>query len=230
MKYLLLFLSLFFTIAVNANDDLFNTGKKIYEQTCVSCHGVDGKANVSMKLIVKPRDLTKTLLNEKQTYLIIKHGARYLGAKSDIMPAFKYVYNESQLKAVSYYISKEFNSNLKARIKKVEVSSKMIFNNSQNKMLKRGKQIFKRNCSWCHGITGQGDGIATKNPIDSIFPYNLTKTLLTQKQIFLYAKYGGKFWGTNKKDMPSWKRKYDDFTLKSVAKYVDEVIRGYKKF
>jgi hypothetical protein len=44
--------------------------------------------------------------------------------------------------------------------------------------------------------------------------------------MFLYSKYGGKFWGTHKDDMPSWKRKYKDFTLKSVIYYIEET---YKK-
>ena len=94
-----------------------------------------------------------------------------------------------------------------------------------HKMLKRGKKIFNRNCKYCHGDIGKGDGLAAKNPVDSIFPYDLTRTLLTKQQIFLYIKYGGKHWGTDKNDMPSWKKKYDDFTLRSVTKYVDEVLR-----
>ena len=50
-------------------------------------------------------------------------------------------------------------------------------------MLKRGEKIYKRNCRWCHGLSGHGDGEATKNPVDSIYPYDLTKTLLTKKTL-----------------------------------------------
>jgi len=46
--------------------------------------------------------------------------------------------------------------------------------------------------------------------------------------MFLYAKYGGHYWGTDKNDMPSWSRKYDDFTLKSVVKYIDFTFRKNK--
>ena len=89
-------------------------------------------------------------------------------------------------------------------------------------------KIFNRNCKYCHGIKGYGDGVATKNPTDSIFPYNLTKTLLTKQQIFLYIKFGGHFWGTDKDDMPSWKKKYNDFQIHSIAKFIDEEIRSRK--
>jgi hypothetical protein len=61
--------------------------------------------------------------------------------------------------------------------------------------------------------------LATKNPNDST---------IDKKQMFLYVKYGGKYWGTYKDDMPSWKIKYSNYTLKSMVKYVDEVIRKKK--
>jgi hypothetical protein len=59
----------------------------------------------------------------------------------------------------------------------------------------------------------------------SIFPYDLSKTLLSDKQMFLYIRDGGKAWGTDKTDMPGWSRKYDDFTIKSVVKYIRKNFR-----
>jgi mono/diheme cytochrome c family protein len=182
-----------------------------------------------MSLIVKPRDLSLTILDEEQSYKIIKDGAHYWGAKADIMPAFKYTYNEEQLRAVSYYISKNFNANLQKRVEEACSKCDKPPVGQDKKMAKWGKKIFKRNCKFCHGEKGHGDGVATKSPVDSIFPYDLTKSLLTRKQIFLYVKFGGHYWGTDKNDMPSWSRKYNDFKLRSIAKYVDEVIRGDKK-
>jgi mono/diheme cytochrome c family protein len=225
MKYLITLIYCFFVTQLLANNELFKSGKILYEETCISCHGVDGKAKTSMKLVVKPRDLTKTLLNEQQTYLIAKDGARHWGAKADIMPGFKYVYNEEQLRALSYYITKQFNPNLKKRMATICTKCEKEPMGQDKKMAKWGKKIFQRNCKFCHGEAGHGDGVATSNPVDSIFPYDLTKTLLTKKQIFLYVKYGGHYFGANKKDMPSWKKKYNDFKLHSISKYIDEVIR-----
>lgn len=228
IKYIVLSISFFSFCFSNTFEEDFKLGEKIYFQTCVSCHGEDGKAKNDLKLIVKPRDLTKTILTNEQTYLITKDGAHFWGAKADIMPAFKYVLNDKQLKSVAYFISEKFHPQNEKRIEKIYEKSENIPQNKLSKMLKRGEKVFNRNCKYCHGDTGKGDGEATKNPEDSIFPYNLTKTLLTQKQMFLYVKYGGKHWGTYKDDMPAWKVKYDDFTLKSVARYVDEVVRGDK--
>ena len=200
-------------------------GEKLYKNTCVSCHGIDGKAKTDMKLIVKPRNLTRTLLTEEQTYNIIKDGARFWGAKADVMPAFKYVFDEAQLKDLSHYIVKKFNPNVENRIEKEYNASEKEPVGKDKKMDKWGKKIFNRNCKFCHGLEGKGNGVATKSPVNSIYPYDLTKTLLTKKQMFLYIKFGGQHFGTDKDDMPSWKKKYNDFKLHSIAKYIDEVIR-----
>jgi mono/diheme cytochrome c family protein len=229
-KYWLVLTYLFITssLSLNANEldqEKMKLGEDIYVQTCVSCHGIDGKAKTDLHLVVKPRDLTLTLLDEEQTYQITKEGAHHWGAKADIMPSFKYTYNEEQLRAVAYYIHNKFNPNVQERITKLcdECEAEPV--GQDEKMMKWGKKIYKRNCQFCHGTTGKGDGVATTSPVDSIFPYDLTKTLLTKKQMFLYIKYGGKHFGTDKNDMPSWKRKYNDFKLRSIARYVDEVIR-----
>lgn len=221
---LLLFTGVAFTNTLNK--EMYSMGEELYKETCISCHGSDGTANTNMQLVVKPRALKKTILNEEQTYLIAKEGAHYWGAKADIMPAFKHVYNEVQLRAIAHYIFHEFNGNLEERIKKLCDECEPAPKDQEAKMAKWGKKIFNRNCKFCHGEEGKGDGVATKNPVNSIYPYDLTKTLLTKKQIFLYVKYGGHHFGTDKEDMPAWQRKYDDFKLRSIAKYIDEVIRS----
>jgi len=216
---MLLSLSLF------AHEADFKIGEKIFLNTCASCHGVDGKTNKELSFVVRPRSLQKSILNEEQNYKIIKKGAHYWGAAADIMPSFESVYSEHELRSVALYISKKFNPNAENRVKDLYTKSDTIPADKVTKMFKRGKKIYKRNCSWCHGLDAKGDGEATRNPEKSIYPYNLRRTLLTSEQMFLYSKHGGKFWGTAKNDMPSWSRKYDDYTLKSVIKYIESEFR-----
>jgi mono/diheme cytochrome c family protein len=209
-------------------EELLELGKEVYEETCISCHGVNGETNPEMELVVKPRKLQKTLLTKDQSFQIIKHGAHYFGAHADIMPTFKYVYSDEQIEAVSLYISKVFNGNREQRVKKLLDESQKLTKEEQAKMLKVGKKIFQKKCALCHGVTGNGESEyveQSKSEENFIYPYNLTRTLLDEEQIFLYAKFGGHFWGTDKKDMPSWKRKYNDVKLKSVAKYVHDEIK-----
>ena len=226
MRYLILLI--FVPILLLAQDSKFKMGRDIYIKTCISCHGGSGTPSKNLNFIVSPRDLSKTVLTEQQTYEIIKHGTHYWGSYSDMMPAFKYVYNDAQLHAVAYYISTNFNKGIEKKIENLYSKSDKVPKDKESKMLKRGEKIYKRNCSWCHGLDAKGDGEATRNPEKSIYPYNLGKTLLTNKQMFLYAKYGGKYWGTHKNDMPNWSKKYDDFTLKSVVKYIDITFRKNK--
>ncbi len=200
-------------------------GEKIYKATCISCHGVDGTSNTDMKLVVKPRALSKTILTEEQSYQIIKKGARYWGASADMMPSFDSIYAEEELRSIAYYMTKAFNPNVEKKMDDLYAQSDVIPEAKKSKMMKRGKKIYKRNCSWCHGLEAKGDGEASRNPELSIFPYDLTKTLLNEKQMFLYIKYGGIFWGTHKDDMPGWSKKYDDFTIKSIAKYIEDSFR-----
>jgi mono/diheme cytochrome c family protein len=210
-----------------SNDEQFDIGKKVYEETCISCHGINGETNPAMKLAVKPRKLNMTILEPSQSAKIIAQGAHYWGARADIMPAWKYIYSQEQIEAVALYISKAFNPTRDEKIKKLMDESTSVAKISDEKMLKIGAKIFKRNCSLCHGKTGNGESdYVEKSKASNVFiyPYNLTRTLLTQDQIFLYAKFGGHYWGTDKSDMPSWKKKYDDVKLKSVAKYITEKI------
>jgi mono/diheme cytochrome c family protein len=224
-KTLLLFTLLSSTYALgNAEVDI-KLGEKLYKQTCLACHGKNGDSKNNLDLVVNSRELRKTILTQEQAYQTIKEGGYYWGAYANVMPAFKYIFEEKELLSISKYISETFNKDIENKIETLYSQSDKIPQKKKAKMLKRGEKIYKRNCHWCHGTTGKGDGEATRNPDKSIYPYDLTKTLLTPKQMFLYAKYGGKFWGTHKDDMPSWKKKYNDFDLKSVVEYINKVIR-----
>jgi mono/diheme cytochrome c family protein len=205
------------------NKELFNAGKKIYKTTCISCHGENGETNTEMRLVVKPRQLSKTILSEEQAFKVIKHGAHYWGAHSDIMPAFKYVYDDKEIRSVAFYISKAFNFKREQKVQSLLKQEDLLKSSTSQEIEKVGKKIFTKKCAKCHGKTGNGESKyieLSKNDDEFIYPYNLRRTLLSEDQIFLYAKYGGQFWGTHKDDMPSWKKKYSDFKLRAVAKYV----------
>jgi mono/diheme cytochrome c family protein len=210
------------------DDELMEMGAKLYAQTCVSCHGVHGETNPAMRLVVKPRRLQETILSQKQMFEIIKHGAHYFGAHADIMPAFKYVYDDEQIYSLAYFISHSFNKSRATKIEKLLDASQQPNEQQKSVMLSVGKKIFQKKCAMCHGVRGDAKSkyvVQSKQEKNFIYPYNLRRTLLNEDQIFLYAKYGGHFWGADKTDMPSWSRKYDDIALKSVAKYVEEKIK-----
>lgn len=210
------------------HQQMMQIGKNIYETTCISCHGLNGNADLEMKLVVKPRQLSKSILSEDQMFQIVKHGAYTFGAHADIMPTFKYVYDDNQIRSVVHYVSQSFNKERTQRIEKLLDESTKLSSEQKTKRLKVGEKIFRHKCGKCHGVTGNGESeYIEQSKVDEsfIYPYNLQKILLSQEQIFLYAKFGGHFWGTAKNDMPSWKKKYNDIKLKSVAHYVAQKIK-----
>jgi len=202
-------------------------GQRLYAQTCAACHGEDGQVNEDMQLVVKPRNLVKSILTEQQMEKVITYGGMHYGAHSDIMPAFQTVYSKEQIHALAQYVHKTFTKKRDKRVKKL-LSEADLTPMNEEKMMHTGKKIFTRNCSLCHGVTGNGkDSIyieESKANKDFLYPYNLQKILLDEQQIFLYIKFGGHYWGSYKKDMPSWKKKYNDQKLRSVAKFVMETI------
>ena len=138
-------------------DYRMKNGEKIYQETCISCHGKDGNSNTDMNLVVKPRVLSKSILNEKQLYYIIRDGSHEWGSKSDIMPGFKYVYNDECLLDVAYYIFNKFVKNSQLKREKIFNSAKI---DDKGISLKLGRKIYTRNCSLCHGIDGIANHIA----------------------------------------------------------------------
>lgn len=228
MKFFIILLISFSSFLFGSDfDEMYKEGETLYKKTCSSCHGENGWYK-EMKFLVDPRELRKSILTEEQMFKVIRDGAQAWGAKSDIMPSFKTVFSDEKIKSIAYFVSKKINSDIDKKLNDLYSKSEKVAENKKAKMLKRGKKIYNRNCSWCHGKTGAGDGLATTSPVDSIFPYDLTKTPLDSKQLFLYTKFGGKYWGANKDDMPGWEKKYNDYTLKSVAKYIDEVLKVKK--
>jgi mono/diheme cytochrome c family protein len=200
-------------------------GKLLYIKTCISCHGDKGKAKTNMQLVVRPRDLTKSILTLNQIYKVIRDGSHEYGAKSDIMPSFKPVYSDEDIIDLSLYVFNTFTKQQEQHKRKLLESSSFV-----NKIsLQYGKKVYNKNCSLCHGANGDGNSEyvrKSKNEKNFIYPYDLQRILLDENQIFLYTKYGGKYWGTDKDDMPSWKKKYDDYALKSVSKYINKMIKN----
>ena len=215
-----------------SHNEMMETGKQIYESTCISCHGIDGKTDPEMKLVVSPRQLSKSILSEKQMFKIVKNGAHAFGSHADIMPTFKYVYSDDQIDSVVHYVSKTFNKERSSRIKNLMTESITLSKEQKAERLKVGSKIFHRKCAMCHGDSGNGQSEyveQSKEDEGFIYPYNLQNILLDEEQIFLFTKFGGHFWGTAKNDMPSWKKRYNDVKLKSVAHYIAQKIKKFKE-
>ena len=69
-------------------------GKSIYDAQCVRCHGSNGKLGLS-----GAKDLTVTALTPAEMVNVISNGA-----SGGMMPSYKEVLSEGEIKAVADYI------------------------------------------------------------------------------------------------------------------------------
>jgi mono/diheme cytochrome c family protein len=103
---------LLFSVALFAgNEDPVNKGKRIYERSCVVCHGISGKGDgvVAGNLTVKPRNFTDGKFKVRSTttghvpldtdlYRTISHG---MGA-DNAMPAWASMRTEDKEAVIQY--------------------------------------------------------------------------------------------------------------------------------
>ena len=230
MIKIFLFFTLFTSLLVG--NTALQKGQKIYENTCIFCHGLDGKAQTDMDLLIKPRRLDKTILTQMQMFKVIKNGAFEYGAHASIMPAFIHLLGDEEISNVSKYVSITLNENAALKRERLVKHSQIINSKQRRLQLQIGNKLFLKSCAKCHGDKGDAKSKyieQSKRDKRFIYPYNLTKTLLTQEQLFLFAKYGAHFWGADKHDMPAWGTKYSDMELKSIAKYIQDKIKVKSK-
>ena len=169
IQYLILLLFLYTnTFAAEGN-----SAQQIYKDNCMSCHGAVGKPDENNPMFKElgfyPANFTDPLFSSREPrkdwFLVVKEGGAVKGF-SEIMPAFKEVLNDSQIKKVVNYIktlagnhdypSGDMNFILPIRTKKAfpedEVVWKFRFQDDANNsnrdqirnVLEIEKRIFKR--------------------------------------------------------------------------------------
>lgn len=110
MRKYLFFISLgiitFLLATCNNSDKHHNSvaeeisGKDIFSQYCVLCHGADGKRGFN-----NAKDLTKSTKTLNERIMIISHG-------KNLMTPFSGVLSTAEIKAVAQY-TMQFNKNIK---------------------------------------------------------------------------------------------------------------------
>lgn len=198
-------------------------GERLFNDNCASCHV--GRMDVSStSFAVNPRNLELSLLSQEQMYNIVKKGTAYYGSKTDYMIGYENIYTDDEIKDIVAYIHKSLNVNYKEAKKLYEQAAKMPKDKSKEEILEDGRKVYLKRCIHCHGASGKADGVAVKASNGNLFPYDLTKTLLTDEQKFLFTKYGSKHFGASRDDMPAWGGVYSDEAIHSVVEYIKVMV------
>src|SRR5690349_20479397 len=78
------------------------TGRQVYEQICITCHGPDGRAGVNLELekTVKPPDFTDCGFANREPdrgFLAVAHNGGPARGFSPLMPPWSAAYSEGEL-------------------------------------------------------------------------------------------------------------------------------------
>lgn len=208
--------------ASSNNERAIERGERLFADNCASCH-VGRMEAFSDSFRVNPRDLTLSLLDQEQMIATVKKGTQFYGSATDYMIGYEGIYSDDEIRDIIAYVHKELNTGNKKANRLYAEALPISSEKTEEEVFEEGRKVYLRRCIHCHGPHGKGDGIAVKASMGNLFPYDLTKTLLTDEQKFLFIKYGSKEWGTERDDMPAWGRVYDDHSIHSVVNYINHI-------
>jgi mono/diheme cytochrome c family protein len=89
-------------LAVSAKGGDPVSGREIYVNTCIRCHGIDGKGVLGIKLVPPPADLTSLTVQSRLDGTLFRriHG----GKPNTAMGAWKYALSDEEIWDVLAYV------------------------------------------------------------------------------------------------------------------------------
>jgi mono/diheme cytochrome c family protein len=209
------------------------SGKSIYEQRCVQCHGLDGRGNgaAAPVLIPRPRDFasaqfklrtteTGSLPTDDDLIRTITYGV-----PGTSMPGWQRFLSTADIAAVATYI-KSFSPRFAAEPpQSIPAVAASVPGTPTPQTAVAGKAVYEKlRCAACHGTDGTGTGaIATDLKDDAGRP--LPATNLTEPWTFrggatpqdVYLRFRT---GMNGTPMPSYVGAASETELRNLAAYV----------
>ena len=181
-------------------------GYKVFNTYCFICHGVNGKGDgpLANKLDNKPANLTDNARlskkSDKNLHQIIEGTVRH--GSSNTMPKWRMAISPSQIKGLVAYI-------------------RFLHRGGKHKLIgnpEKGKAVYDRSCTVCHGSEGEGDGILTK--VYSLEPANHVNAekmdRISNKAMVKLVTNGG----AGASMMPGWKGILSKQEIDDVVSYI----------
>ncbi|CAI2718532.1 c-type cytochrome [Nitrospina watsonii] len=183
-------------------------GAKVYKRHCVYCHGIkgDGKGIAAPFSSPRPRNFTKGHSKFRSTAFgkiptdNDLHKMLVRGMPGTTMPSWKHL-PENDRKSLVLYLKtlgrkfEKFKKRGKTH-KVIDVPEPPAFTLESKE---RGRQLFIKTCSGCHGVEGRSDGESTHKIVnigkDQLRPRNLTQSWLfrrsaNRKELFQTLRTG----------------------------------------
>lgn len=78
------------------------SGREIYVNTCIRCHGIDGKGTLGMKFVPPPADLTSSVIQNRLDGTLFRR--IHDGKPNTVMGAWKYSLSDEEIWDVLAYV------------------------------------------------------------------------------------------------------------------------------
>ncbi len=187
-------------VLLNAPDpNLIERGSRLYHDNCASCHGTQGHGDGvgADGLFPRPANLSSAEYSTTRLSHIL-----WNGVPGSAMPRWNRL-GTSDLQAVAAYVR---TIEAKSSDEAVEGLS----------LIEQGRDLYRQNCTGCHGMEGRGNGPAGGALAPS--PTNFHEERPSNAQALRVLREG--IPGTA---MPTWRMELSDAQREAVAAYVDSL-------
>lgn len=170
-------------------------GAELFKQHCAACHGATGQGDgfVATALLRKPKDLTATRFSPSLLSQVLWNGKR-----GTAMPSWRGL-PQADLASIAAYVQ--------------SLHQPPKFDGVSPEALQRGQQVFLQNCAPCHGVAGDGKGVAATTLIPE--PANFKLKQPDSDYIVQVLTEG--IAGTG---MPAWKDQIPEPDRRALAGFV----------
>jgi len=172
-------------------------GNIVFKENCASCHGIDASGQGRYPNLNDDDWLWGGSLED--IYTTIKYGIRS-------------THDDTRLSAMTAFGSE----GVLARSEISDVVDHVLSLSGKAKANEKGHEIYKNNCTSCHGDNGRGDlSIGAPDLVDAIWLYGSDKDAVTHS--VYYARNGV---------MPHWESRLSDEKIKQLSIFVHSLGGG----
>jgi cytochrome c oxidase cbb3-type subunit I/II len=211
---------------------LFDEGKMLFIQKCLSCHGCSGNAQgpYARQVVTRPANLHERLINYPEPQETFHFWRVSAGVPGSAMPPWHLSLDETTIWKIATYELSFANGALRTVDGEVSDDEGDKFNDETGikppiagtrAQFEMGQQLYGLYCAQCHGVDGHGDGpasILTPGGYITPEPANFEESGTD------FTNYGRWVWkvreGVETTNMPPWKYVLSDDEIFRLIFYI----------